>query len=101
MELVYRGREIAFEEVCGIFLDPLPVEQLKKSIQEYELMKQDEAKYCCNSKIEMSGFSKVKMSAFRICTSAISLADGLICWCLCRIKNLNDCRSCRKSAINA
>ena len=43
MELVYRGREIAFEEVCGIFLDPLPVEQLKKSIQEYELMKQDEA----------------------------------------------------------
>ena len=24
----------------------LPVEQLKKSIQEYELMKQDEAKYC-------------------------------------------------------
>ena len=46
MELVYRGREIAFEEVCGIFSDPLPVEQLKKSIQEYELMKQDEAKYC-------------------------------------------------------
>ena len=46
MELVYRGREIAFEEVCGIFLDPLPVEQLKKSIQEYELMKQNEAKYC-------------------------------------------------------
>jgi transposase len=30
----------------------------------------------------MSGFSKVKMSAFRICTFAISLADGLICWCL-------------------
>ncbi|WP_284073954.1 acyl-CoA thioesterase, partial [Acinetobacter nosocomialis] len=43
---------------------------------------------CCKPKIEMSGFSKVKMSAFRICTFAISLADGLICWCLCRIKNL-------------
>ena len=55
----------------------------------------------CKPKIEMSGFSKVKMSAFRICTFAISLADGLICWCLCRIKNLNDCRSCRKSVINA
>ena len=25
MELVYRGREIAFEEVCGIFLDPTMV----------------------------------------------------------------------------
>ena len=55
----------------------------------------------CNSKIEMSGFSKVKMSAFRICAVAIFLADGLICWCLCRIKNLNDCRSCKKSVINA
>ena len=30
----------------------------------------------CNSKIEMSGFSKVKMSAFRICAVAIFLADG-------------------------
>ncbi len=25
MELFYRGREIAFEEVCGIFLDPTMV----------------------------------------------------------------------------
>ena len=25
MELVYRGREIAFEEVCSIFLDPTMV----------------------------------------------------------------------------
>ena len=33
----------------------------------------------------MSGFSKVKMSAFRIRTFAIIEADGLICWCLCRI----------------
>ncbi len=33
----------------------------------------------CKPKIEMSGFSKVKMSAFRICTFAIIEADGLIC----------------------
>ena len=31
----------------------------------------------CKPKVEMSGFSKVKMSAFRICTFAIFLADGL------------------------
>ena len=49
----------------------------------------------------MSGFSKVKMSAFRICTFAIIEVDCLICWCLCRIKNLNDCRSCKKFVINA
>ena len=36
----------------------------------------------------MSGFSKVEMSAFRICTFAILEADSLIYW----IKNFNNCQ---------
>src|SRR5690606_40628328 len=48
----------------------------------------------------MSGFSKVKMSAFRICIFAISLADGLICWCLCLTKKFNVLLFCKTFEIN-